>query len=73
MEKEVFNHAAHLSATFDRLLAILFIESEIDLMGHRLCLTEIVNPLHYFCTIINLLWEGYSTNILMLKVVHACL
>ena len=34
MKKEVMNHLQHLSATFDRLVSLLFTDQEIELMSH---------------------------------------
>ena len=35
MKKEVMNHLKHLSVTFDRLIAVLFTDEELDLMSHN--------------------------------------
>ena len=32
MKKEVFNHKAHLEITFERLIAVLFMPQELDLI-----------------------------------------
>ena len=35
MKKEVMHHLKHLSVTFDRLVATLFTDQELDLMSHN--------------------------------------
>ena len=35
MKKEVMNHLQHLSATFDRLVALLFTDQELELMSQN--------------------------------------
>ena len=35
MKKEVMHHLKHLSVTFDRLIATLFTDQELELMSHN--------------------------------------